>query len=134
MAVVSRHMAYIQKVGSLAVVATLMLGVAACGDGLAPNTGTYELIAINGSAVPATMSNGTRITSGTLVLNGDHTFSSFLSVCTGWPNVCSSGHMDGKGSWKAAGSVVTFTNGTTGFYANGTVKWFWSRDTLEFRR
>jgi hypothetical protein len=64
-----------RKLGMLA----LVLGLAACAnDATAPSTsvdGTYSLKSINGTTLPYTFSDGSRLTSEQLVLNTDGSFS-----------------------------------------------------------
>ena len=117
----------------------MLVGVlaVAIGCGESDLAGTYHLTRINGSAVPASLSAGTRIPSGTLVLNSDKSFVQHLAVCVGWPNICSSGSIRSEGTWSAFGNSITLHSGSTTLGAThrgGAVTVRWPNDELHFAR
>ena len=118
---------------------TVMVGILALaiGCGETDLADTYQLTRINGTAVPASLSTGARIPSGTLTLNSNKSFVQHLAVCVGWPNVCSSGSIRSEGTWSAFGGSITLHSGSAIFGAihrSGTVTVRWPNDELHFAR
>lgn len=111
--------------------------VVAIGCGESDLVGTYQLTRINGTVVPASLSTGQRIPSGTIVLNSDKSFVQQLAVCVGWPNICSSGNMRSEGTWSAFGSAIALRSGSMTFAAtqqSGSVIVRWPNDELHFAK
>jgi hypothetical protein len=95
--------------------------------------GTYALVSVNGSALPATTQNDatikTEILSGTFVVNADESFSESrqgrITLNGGTPSPITATQ---TGTWTVSGTELSFVSGTTqnpvifnGTYAAGTL-------------
>ena len=124
-------------IGSLGALCT----AASCRDPVARSdthvTGSYTLVGINGSALPATLATGNRVTGGSLELRPDHSFVQPITACIGWPDRCTHGFTINEGTWSLAAGQLTLTSGTftlTGEADGQVVKLHLLSDLLEFER
>jgi hypothetical protein len=121
----------------LAAMSALVL-VTACSssDSSSPGAsaiGTYNLVSVNGAALPATTQNDatikTEILSGTFVVNADESFSEArqgrITLNGGAPSPITATQ---TGTWTVSGTQLSFVSGTTqnpvvftGTYVGGTL-------------
>jgi hypothetical protein len=102
------------------------------GPGATP-VGTYSLVSVNGSALPATTQNDatikTEVLSGTFVVNADESFSESrqgrITLNGGAPQAITATQ---TGTWTVSGTQLSFVSGTTqnpviftGTYVAGTL-------------